>query len=110
MGPLTESYRPADASEPVLELTTGDLLREAAREAPEAPALVEVAPPGTPSLSGAERTDRRWTYRQLLDEAERCARWLSARFAPGERITCWAPNIPEWSSSSTAPRWRAWYW
>ncbi len=93
---LTESYWPADTSAPVVELTTGDLLREAARDAGSRTALVEVAPLDTPSLSGAERTDRRWTYRQLLAEAEQCAHWLLARFSPGERITIWAPNIPEW--------------
>lgn len=90
------AYWPADTSQPVLELTTGDLLRQAAADAGEQTALVEVAPPGTLSLSGADRTDRRWTYRELLAEAEQCAHWLLTRFAPGERITVWAPNIPEW--------------
>lgn len=90
------AYWPADTSEPVLELSTGDLLRAAAADAGEQVALVEVAPPDTPSLAGAGRTDRRWTYRELLTEAERCARWLLTRFTPGERITLWAPNIPEW--------------
>ncbi|KOG91762.1 AMP-binding protein [Streptomyces varsoviensis] len=93
---LTESYWPADAGAPVLELTTGDLLREAARDAGPQNALIEVAPLEAPSLSGAERTDRRWTYRRLLAEAEQCAHWLLTRFSPGERITVWAPNIPEW--------------
>jgi acyl-CoA synthetase (AMP-forming)/AMP-acid ligase II len=80
----------------VLELTTGDLLREAAGDAGAQTAIIEAAPPGTPSLTGAERTDRRWTYRELLAEAEQCAHWLLARFTPGERITIWAPNVPEW--------------
>ncbi|HZD66412.1 MAG TPA: AMP-binding protein, partial [Acidimicrobiales bacterium] len=78
------------------DLTTGELLRRAAAEAPEATALVEVAPPEGPSPTGAARRDRRWTYRELLGEAERCARWLLASFEPGERLTVWAPNIPEW--------------
>src|SRR5262252_1568 len=90
------SYWPADTSGPVLELTTGDLLREAASDAETQTALIEAAPPGTSSLASAERTDRRWTYRQLLDEAEQCAHWLLTQFSPGERITIWAPNIPEW--------------
>ncbi len=90
------AYWPADTSEPVLELTTGGLLREAAADAGSQIALIEAAPPGSPSLTGAERTDRRWTYRQLLAEAEQCAHWLLTRFSPGERITIWAPNIPEW--------------
>jgi fatty-acyl-CoA synthase len=86
----------ADTSRPILELSTGDLLREAARDAGEQTALVEVAPRDSPSLAGADRTDRKWTYRQLLAEAEQCAHWLLTRFSPGERITVWAPNIPEW--------------
>src|SRR5215470_12681193 len=90
------AYWPADTSEPVLELTTGDLLREAAAGAGTQTALIEAAPPGAPSLAGAERTDRRWTYGQLLAEAGQCAHWLLTRFSPGERITIWAPNIPEW--------------
>jgi fatty-acyl-CoA synthase len=90
------AYWPADTSQPVLELTTGDLLREAAEDAGTHIALTEVAPPGTPSLAGAERTDRQWTYRQLLAESQQCAHWLLTQFSPGERITIWAPNIPEW--------------
>jgi fatty-acyl-CoA synthase len=90
------AYWPADTSAPVLELTTGDLLREAAADAGTQTAIAEAAPPGAPSLAGAERTDRRWTYQELLAEAEQCAHWLLTRFSPGERITIWAPNIPEW--------------
>ncbi len=95
-GPLTRSYLPADTSEPVPELTTGGLLRDVASDAPDAVALVEVAPPDSPSLTGAASTDRSWTYRELLAEAEHCARWLLSRFEPGDRVTVWAPNIPEW--------------
>lgn len=90
------AYWSADTSQPVLELATGDLLRQAAADAGDQIALIEVAPPGSPSLSGADRTDRRWTYGQLLAEAEQCAHWLLTRFSPGDRITVWAPNIPEW--------------
>ncbi|GHG14560.1 MULTISPECIES: AMP-binding protein [Amycolatopsis] len=91
------AYWPANTSHPVLELTTGDLLRQAAADAGEQIALIEVAPPGAPSLAGADRTDRQWTYGRLLAEAEQCAHWLLTRFSPGERITVWAPNIPEWT-------------
>src|SRR6266536_4514178 len=59
--PLTRSYWPADTSRPVLDLTTGEVLRRAAAAAPDRLALVEVALPGA-SLSGADRTDRTWTY------------------------------------------------
>jgi non-ribosomal peptide synthetase component E (peptide arylation enzyme) len=64
------------------------VLREAAERAPDAPALVA----GTPEAA----TRRRWTYSQLLDEAERTARALLGRFEPGERVAVWAPNVPEW--------------
>src|SRR5215469_13820948 len=90
------AYWPADTSEPVLELTTGDLLREAAADAGTQTAIAEAAPPGAPSLAGADRTGRRWTYQELLAQAEQCAHWLLTQFSPGERITIWAPNIPEW--------------
>lgn len=90
------AYWPADTSRPVRELTTGDLLREAAAEAGGRTALVEVALAGAPVLTGAGGADRSWTYQQLLAEAERCACWLLTRFEPGERVTVWAPNIPEW--------------
>jgi fatty-acyl-CoA synthase len=39
---------------------------------------------------------RRWTYSELLRDAERCARALLRRFEPGERVAIWAHNLPEW--------------
>ncbi|NMH96723.1 hypothetical protein [Pseudonocardia acidicola] len=39
---------------------------------------------------------RCWTFGEVLDETERVARALTARFAPGERAAVWAPNPPEW--------------
>ncbi|MEU1521601.1 AMP-binding protein [Nocardia rhamnosiphila] len=87
MTPLTRSVWPIDISSPVLELTVGGLLQQAAAEAPERLALVSVAP---------DRDDRTWTYAQLLDDAERAAAWLLDRFRPGEHIAVCAPNVPEW--------------
>lgn len=85
---LTESYWPADTSEPVLESTVGGVLRAAAAAAPERLALTAgVADPGG---------RRQWTYAELLDEAERAARSLVGRFEPGEHVAVWAHNIPEW--------------
>ncbi len=82
------SYWPADPSEPLLEVAVGDVLREAAGAAADAVGLIAgVAAP-------AER--RRWTYAEMLEEAERAARGLLGRFAVGERIAIWAPNLPEW--------------
>lgn len=85
---LTESYWPRDDSEPIVDLTVGDLLREAAAAAPERTALVAGVP------DPADR--RRWTYAELLADAEETARALLGRFEPGERVAIWAPNIPEW--------------
>src|SRR3954468_16702637 len=85
---LSESHYPADQSEPVLDTTVGGILREAAEAVPDELALIGGHP------DPAER--RRWTYAELLDDAERCGRALLGRFAPGERIAVWAPSIPEW--------------
>ena len=82
------SYWVADDNEVVREQTVGDLLRWAARQAPDVTALVE----GHPE---PERR-RRWTYEELLTESERAARALLDRFAPGERVAVWANSIPEW--------------
>ena len=67
--------------------TVGSRLREVAAEVPDRVALVEGLP--TP-----ER--RRWTYAELLADAERCARCLLQHFEPGERVAVWAHNLPEW--------------
>jgi fatty-acyl-CoA synthase/long-chain acyl-CoA synthetase len=92
----TLAHRPADTASPLLEMTAGDALRAAAQRHSQRTALVEVVPPGMTSLTGANYTARRWTYAELLADAEQCAYWLLARFAPGERVCLWAPNVPEW--------------
>ena len=86
--PPQESYWAADQSVPVLETTVGDVLRAAAAAAPDREALVEA--------DGDGIVRRRWTYGQLLADAERLALALASRYAPGERICIWAPNAPEW--------------
>src|SRR5262245_46360515 len=88
MTTVTTSYWPADTSEPVLETTVGGVLRTAAATGPDMTAMVA----GVPDPAAR----RRWTYAQLLAEAEQAARALTTRFAPGERIAVWAPNLPEW--------------
>ena len=85
---LTTSYWPADTSVPVRETTVGGVLREAAALRPDGQAMVAGLP------DPAHR--RRWTFAELLADAERAARALSTRFAAGERIAVWAPNLPEW--------------
>jgi fatty-acyl-CoA synthase len=88
MTELPCAYWPADRSSPILDMTVGELLREAVADASEATALVEGA------ARPADR--RRWTYAEVLEQAERTARALLGRFEPGERVAVWASNIPEW--------------
>src|SRR5271170_6533541 len=85
---LRESYYPADQSERILDTTVGGILRDAASAAPDQPALIG----GHPDPD--ER--RRWSYAELMEDSESCARALLGRFSPGERVAVWAPNIPEW--------------
>ncbi|HEY1926427.1 MAG TPA: AMP-binding protein [Caulobacteraceae bacterium] len=85
---LDQAYFPAQADDTVLETTVGGVLCACADARPEAEALVEA------DIAGGLR--RRWTYGQLLAEAQRLARALLSRYRPGERIAVWAPNVPEW--------------
>jgi fatty-acyl-CoA synthase len=73
---------------PLRETTIGSVLREAAGRAPDRTALIDgdLRRPGR----------RQWTYAELLADAERAARALLTRFAPGERVAVWSPNRPEW--------------
>lgn len=86
---LTQSHFPAQTDDAVLETTVPAILRDAARRFSNSPALVEAKP-------GAS-IGRSWTYAALLADAEELALALSTRFAPGERIALWAPNLPEWA-------------
>jgi fatty-acyl-CoA synthase len=85
---LPQSYWPADRSRALLEWTLGDALRDAAAAVPDRAALVE----GIPD----PRHRRRWTFSQLLADAEQLAAALLDRFEPGEHVAVWAANIPEW--------------
>jgi fatty-acyl-CoA synthase len=85
---LTESLFPAQPDNDVLETTVGGLLRDRAAASGDAMAMVEI------DIGG--ETGRSWTYEALLSDSERLALALATRFAPGDRICVWAPNIPEW--------------
>ena len=67
---LTESYWPATDDDVVLDLTVGGMLRRAAAEHPTRTALVE----GT-----ASPECRRWTYAELLADAEQGRRGAARR-------------------------------
>lgn len=84
----TSHWRPDGSGLPLLvDATVGSRLRQIAAEVPDRVALVE-------GLPTAER--RRWTYAELLVDAERCARYLLQHFEPGEHLAVWAHNLPEW--------------
>ena len=85
---LTESYFPAQNDAEVRTVTIGDQLKETAQEFPAKTALVEV------DING--EIGRSWTFTELLTECEEQALALASRFQPGERITVWSPNTPEW--------------
>jgi fatty-acyl-CoA synthase len=86
---LEQAWFPAQTDEELLESTVGGVLRARAAATPDAEALVEA------DIGGELR--RRWTYAELLADAERLARALLSRYRPGERIAVWAPNAPEWA-------------
>lgn len=85
---LSSSYWPKETAHPLLDVTLGDLLRSVARETPDRIALVEGIPDAT--------ARRRWTFAALVEQGERVAAALLARFKPGERVAISAPNCPEW--------------
>ena len=86
--PLEISHFVPDGSGPPLrpDATVGGRLREVAAEVPDRVALIE----------GIRSGGRRWTYGELLADAERCANALLDHFEPGERVGIWAHNLPEW--------------
>ena len=86
--PLTISHYVPDGSGPPLrpDITVGERLRQVAAEVPDRTAMVE----------GIHGGGRRWTYAELLADAERCAHMLLDHFTPGERVGVWAHNLPEW--------------
>ena len=85
---LTESYFPAQSDGAIRKVTLGEQLWETTKRYPEKIALVEI------DIDGL--TGRSWTYRELLSTSETLALALAGRFTPGERITVWSPNTPEW--------------
>ena len=84
------SYFFANPEMKAVDLTAGDLLRQTAEAVPDRVALIETPDP----VTGRQRS---WTYREFLDNAERTARGLLARFSTGDSVAIWAHNIPEWS-------------
>jgi len=73
---------------PLLETSCGEALRAAARDRAQHTALVDA------HRDPARR--RRWTYAELLCEAEQTARALLTVFKPGEHVAVWGGNCPAW--------------
>ena len=84
-----DAYVLSDRTFVNLEITLGDLLRQAAAQAPDRVALKVPRDPAT-------RMQRQWTYAQLLQGSEVVARQLLERFRPGEHVALWSPNRSEW--------------
>jgi fatty-acyl-CoA synthase len=78
------AYWPAERDGTIVDWSTGDFLRQIARDVPDRIAIRE---PGG---------QRQWTYAEFLAEAERVARLLLSQFEPGERVALWAANQAEW--------------
>ena len=85
---LTTSYFPAQTDAEIRDITVGELLREIASHHPNLVAMIEI--------DDAGEAQRKWTYSDLLEISDQLARSLASRFAPGEKIVVWAPNVPEW--------------
>lgn len=86
--PLTTSFWPAVPSSGVRDITLPELLREGAAANPDRVALVDAVPDPT--------ARRQWTYTELVDDVERCAKALRSEFEPGDRIAIFAPNSADW--------------
>ena len=71
------------------ESTVGGILRNAAACAPDHPALV--------FATARDGVRGRWSYGELLGQAEAAAQALLTCFSPGERVAIWASNRPEWT-------------
>jgi fatty-acyl-CoA synthase len=76
---------------PLIECTIGDALVRAAQQWPHRLALISM------------HQDIRWTYRELLERADRLAAgFLKLGVVPGDRIGIWSPNCAEWTLTQFA--------
>jgi len=80
------SYAGGISELPLLDLTIGDMLDRIAERYPDNQALVSV------------HQGLRYTYREFLQDVDRCARALMAiGLEKGDRIGIWSPNYAEWT-------------
>ena len=85
---LAKSIFPAQSDSELRNITLSDLLSETAEAFPDKVGLVDV------EVSGV--VGRSWTYSQMLSDSVSIALRLAEQFDPGERITIWSPNSPDW--------------
>jgi fatty-acyl-CoA synthase len=79
------SYTCGISDEPLLGATIGDAFDETARKYPNNEAVVSI------------HQNIRYTYRQLKEKADQCAKALMALgIEKGDRVGIWSPNCVEW--------------
>jgi fatty-acyl-CoA synthase len=85
MGNYVWSYTSGTSDTPLLGVTIGDMFDRTVAEYPDNEALV------------ARHQGLRYSYRQLQQEVDRCARGLIALgIEKGQRVGIWSPNRAEW--------------
>ncbi len=90
-GALSWSYVSGVSDTPLLGITIGDLFDATVTRFPDREALV------------SRHQNLRYTWRELRDEVNRCARGLMALgVKKGDRVGVWAPNRAEWAITQFA--------
>ena len=85
------SYVSGTSTRPLLGMTIGDAFDHTVARFPDREALV------------VRQQNLRYTWAQLRDEVERCARGLMALgIQKGQRVGIWAPNRAEWTITQFA--------
>ena len=85
------SYTSGTSNTPLLGMTIGDKFDEICATYPENDALI------------VHYQDIRWTYAELKEKVEQCARALLAvGVQPGDRIGMWSPNTAQWTITQFA--------
>ncbi|MGQ7263508.1 AMP-binding protein [Vreelandella sp. V005] len=85
------SYTSSMADKPLLGMTIGDKFDQIATQYADNDALIVL------------HQNIHWSYRQLQEEVNRCARALLAiGVQKGDRVAIWAPNCSEWTLTQFA--------
>ncbi|WGI26964.1 AMP-binding protein [Halomonas alkaliantarctica] len=85
------SYSSSMAKKPLLGMTIGDKFDQIATQYADNDALIVL------------HQNIHWSYRQLQEEVNRCARaLLSIGVNKGDRVAIWAPNCSEWTLTQFA--------